>query len=150
VQPEPPQPPKNTCARGQLPASYQPILSGRIDATKITKHVQRTAAWPPRSSSPAKNAHTWHRCNWQEAPKLAGTYAIFRGSVLVYIGSAIDVRLRLQHHGLAVRWQQPHTKFGPFCELRLRVAINRRRFEHATRELRLINKLSPPANRTHA
>ena len=103
------------------------------------------------ASTPRSRGHRWKR-NWQrvklnEAPHRPGCYALFRGKVLMYIGSAFNIRVRLQHQLIGTRHTYAHTRFGPTAELQLRIAVNKRRNEHATRELRLIERLRPPMNK---
>jgi excinuclease UvrABC nuclease subunit len=101
----------------------------------------------------------WTRTERDRVPPAGGCYAIFRWTSienkrdgvppqLVYIGSANNVRGRLQDFGIGNRWQQPRCHFGQVELISIRVALNRTALQHLTREARLITRLQPPLNRT--
>lgn len=94
----------------------------------------------------ADRRHSWHRMPLAALPNLPACYAIFAAERLAYIGSAVDVRDRVREHGLLPTKHRHPTPIVPIAIATIRVAFNRRRFEHATRELRLIFRLAPPLN----
>lgn len=103
--------------------------------------------------------HSWKQTTIDQLPAAAGCYAIFRidkppphlppkPERLIYIGSANNIRARLQDFGIGNRRQSRETHFGQVDRLALRIALNRHRLHHLTREARLIARLLPPLNRT--
>jgi excinuclease UvrABC nuclease subunit len=123
----------------------------------------------PRARTSCRSQSTWSTYSVERLPKLPGVYAIFRREAqptsdepgkplqicsvepdpprLVYIGSANNVRARLQDFGLAKRWTRRICHFGEVDRLTIKVAINRTPLQHLTREARLISRLKPPMNR---
>ena len=101
---------------------------------------------PRLSQRSPSSSHTWHTADVRVLPNLPACYAIFAASRLMYIGSAIDVRDRIREHGLLPTKHRHPTPIVPLELAQIRVAFNRRRFAHATRELRLIFRLQPPLN----
>ena len=89
---------------------------------------------------------TWRRTLPRSVLARAGVYAVFVDNAIAYIGSAVDLRKRLSTHGFTTRRPLRTTRFGSLERCEIRVAYNRRRFDHATRELRLIFRLAPPLN----
>jgi hypothetical protein len=91
----------------------------------------------------------WHEpaiFDWRSSP---GVYAIFDGSELLYIGQSRNVEQRLLGHDVlaAICWQYAHIKRPLNIRVKVRyVASN----DHEEREARLIKRLQPLFNRTHA
>lgn len=114
---------------------------------KPSVRTQLDTADPPRlDRARSKPPFTWRNTEPRNAEARAATYAIFASGRLMYIGSAVDLRKRLNAHGFTTRSPLRQTRFGPLNATTIRVAYNRRRFDHATRELRLIARLQPPLN----
>jgi excinuclease UvrABC nuclease subunit len=88
----------------------------------------------------------WIEITLDRIPAIGGTYAIFRGAQLLYIGSAHNIRARLQDHGFASRRGKLITKFGHVQGIRIKVAVELRFGLWLTRESRLIKRLKPPMN----
>lgn len=112
-------------------------------------HASELATPATARTKPRFKRGRWVACELRATPTDAGCYALFNAGKIVYIGSAVNLRKRLRNHGLCQRWQRQRTRFGQVGELSLKVCIDRRRFEHATRELRLISRLKPPHNAKH-
>lgn len=92
----------------------------------------------------------WRQTDLDRVPAAAGVYAIFSGTRLVYIGSAVHMRERLNDHGVGRSWKRGPGRFSALPQLRLKVALAGRPGEHLAREFRLITRLRPPENRNHA
>jgi len=92
----------------------------------------------------------WRITDPGSVPPIAGVYAIFSGRVLVYIGSAVNMRERLNDHGVGRSWKRGPGRFSALPQLQLRTAAAGRRGDHLAREFRLITRLRPPENRNHA
>ena len=88
----------------------------------------------------------WHTTSPRSLHARAGVYAIFIDNAIAYVGSAVDLRKRLNAHGFTTRSPLRRTRFGELDRCEIRVAYNRRRFDHATRELRLLFRLAPKLN----
>src|ERR1043165_10119133 len=95
-------------------------------------------------SKATSRARGWFTCDRRDIPHLPGCYAIFNNGELVYIGSAVNLRRRIRAQGIIQRWPPAPTRFGPLHALKIKVRVNRRRFEHLTRELRLRSEEHTP------
>lgn len=105
-------------------------------------------ALPTRTCHEAFSRGCWTPTTIDAIPARPGCYAIIRDNELVYIGSANNVRARLQDFGIGSRRQRRETHFGQVDRLRVKAAVDRFLMEHLTREARLIQRLQPPLNRT--
>ncbi len=129
--------------------------NGRALAGPKTPQETRNS-WAAASCRAASSwLHRQEQTRWKiteanAAPHAAGCYAISCGPQLLYIGSALNIRHRLQEHGLCNRWQRRHCRFGQVDELTVRVAYAARRGDHLRREFRLIARIKPPFNIAHA
>jgi hypothetical protein len=101
---------------------------------------------PRLTSHSPDGRHTWHSTPLAALPNAPACYAIFQGDQLMYIGSAIDVRDRIREHGLLPTKHRHPPPLVPLDRVSIKIAFNKRRFAHATRELRLIFRLAPPLN----
>lgn len=95
-------------------------------------------------------AHLWSEINPHNAPPGPGCYAIFQGTALVYLGSGLSVRRRLNDHGIGRSWKRPLRRWSTAAGIRVKMAGPRRRFDWLSREARLISRLSPSGNVLHA
>lgn len=92
----------------------------------------------------------WRAATPAEVHQTGGCYAIFDGTQLVYIGSAVDLRKRLSNQGIIARMPRPHAKLGSIPRPRLKITGSKRWGDWLTREARLIRRLRPPLNSVHA
>ena len=92
----------------------------------------------------------WTTANPKTVPARPGTYALFSGDQLLYIGSSTDLRGRLKEHGYGARWSSRPRKHTATPRLRVKIAESRRPGDWLAREYRLIVRLRPPLNRVHA
>lgn len=81
-------------------------------------------------------------------PRAPGVYAIYLDGRLAYIGQTVDLRNRLAEHRLRDGYaKNVHTEWGTFKTLVLKISLSRGYGDWAMRELRLIRRLRPWANR---
>lgn len=90
----------------------------------------------------------WRSTEIDRAPAVGGTYAIFVDQELQYIGSAANVRARLQDHGIGKKWGPRFCSFGAVDAVTLKVAADLKFGRWLMREARLIRRLKPPRNKT--
>jgi hypothetical protein len=86
-------------------------------------------------------------------PKIPGTYAVYFGDELVYIGSSVDIANRFSEHkfrhGYGKEIITPWEDLPLYTPLSLKVKRSVRRGDWAMWEIRLIHKLKPRHNRQH-
>ena len=82
-------------------------------------------------------------------PRSPGVYAIYLDGALAYIGQTVDLRNRLCEQRMRFGYAPGvvHTEWGDFKTLTIKVSNSRRYGDWAMRELRLIRRLKPWANR---
>lgn len=90
----------------------------------------------------------WTTAAIEDPPHGAGVYAISSRGRILYVGSALNIRFRIQDYGYGRRWKRHTGKFGRSCDLELRIARCRRASDRLSREARLIDRLRPPFNST--
>lgn len=73
-------------------------------------------------------------------PRLPGVYAVYRGEALVYIGSSINLRSRLQTHFSLRHWRHSDVS----------VKVSAMDAGWRERERKLVKRLRPPNNRQWA
>lgn len=91
----------------------------------------------------------WTKTPNDRIPSIGGTYAVFSAGKLLYIGSAANVRGRLQDHGIGGKWGRLVCAFGPMDSITVRVAVDLKFGRWLMREARLVRRLQPPMNRTN-
>lgn len=81
-------------------------------------------------------------------PRSPGVYAIYLDGRLAYIGQSVDLRNRLSEHRIRQGYDHNvHTDWGTFKTMQIKISFSRRYGDWAMRELRLIRRLRPWANR---
>ena len=76
----------------------------------------------------------WMRQLVAFVPSAPGCYALYRGGMVEYIGSTLNLRERLRAHGYSS---------GDYVKIRL----STRKGDWMMREYRLIDRINPPKNR---
>ena len=100
----------------------------------------------PRTAPPFR----WQHTSTDAAPASPGCYAVLARGRVLYLGSAVNIRKRLQDHGLGCRWSRRRCPWGELSSIELRTCGSRRFGDWLAREARLIRRLRPPGNSKHA
>ena len=78
----------------------------------------------------------------------SGNYAFFLDGQCVYVGQAIDIKVRMRSHIKMMRYQHCwQTTWGQFHEFIVAVRKEKYRFERLTLEARLVHRIRPVFNK---